>query len=127
MLGIQIPPALHAVTVFFSLGVRYVCMYVCMYVCIYHIPHCLPTVETDSVFESYKEPQCEERCIIDGIAQLCQSLFNLLEDAVGGFVPADSLQDKTSLVEKCCILYNRLLNNIKLAGNLYTVNLLILH
>ena len=44
------------------------------------------------------------------ITRLCKDVINLLE--LGDMV----ITDRTSLVEKCCIFYNLLLN-IKFAGN----------
>lgn len=74
----------------------------------------LPTVDLNT--ESHDEG-CDQE-ISDGIEQLCISLLNLLEGAAREpkqkeITPTGegvSLPDRTTLVEKCLIFYNRLLD-----------------
>ena len=59
------------------------------------------------------------------IEQLCGSLLNLLHGAVSQPMKA-SRPHRTGLVEKCCIIYNTLLN-IKFAGMCQCITVIQLH
>ena len=76
----------------------------------------------EAITTSYDE-RCGQR-IEDDIKQLCKDLLKLLEGAarehkqkeITPTAEGESLQDKTTLVEKCLIFYDRLLD-FKYAGN----------
>ena len=96
----------------------------------------LSTVEDADDFNEVSYDDCHDCGIEDDMKQLCDSLLNLLECAAREpkqkkIVPAAEvnpqvegviLRDRMSLVEKCFVFYNRLLE-IKYAGNCIVMHL----
>ena len=70
----------------------------------------------EAVTVSYDK--CLSKKVEGNITQLCEDLLNLLRRAIqeNEQVERGGQPYTRSLVEKCCILYDRLLHNSKFAG-----------